>query len=131
MGTFEFVSGVSTHMMREEVGAPSRGRRTPWGCCPPPPIYRWVEHLFPECYSLGPLVGLFSLFLLIHLTSYGLGEALLKQFLHQHHHAVVLLECPGGSSTSAAPLERGIGGRRQAVRVTEYGGAARLQRSSS
>ena len=38
---------------------------------------------------------------------------------------------PGGSSTSAAPLERGIGGRRQAVRVTEYGSAARLWRSSS
>ena len=31
---------------------------------------------------------------------------------------------PGGSSTSAAPLERGNGGRRQAVRVTEYGNAA-------
>ena len=38
---------------------------------------------------------------------------------------------PGGSSTSAAPLERGIGGRRQAARVTEYGSAARLWRSSS
>lgn len=38
---------------------------------------------------------------------------------------------PKGSTTSAAPLERGTGGRRQAGRVTEYGSAARLQRSSS
>src|SRR5664279_1921160 len=36
-----------------------------------------------------------------------------------------------GSTTSAAPLDRGNGGRRQAVRVTECGSAAGLQRSSS
>ena len=41
------------------------------------------------------------------------------------HHTVVLLEFLGGSTTSAAPLDRGNGGRHQAVRVTEYGGAAR------
>ena len=34
MGTFEFVSGVSTHMMREEVGAPSRGRCPLWAAAP-------------------------------------------------------------------------------------------------
>lgn len=34
MGTFEFVSGVSTHMMREEVGAPYRGRRPLWAAAP-------------------------------------------------------------------------------------------------
>ena len=38
---------------------------------------------------------------------------------------------PSGSSTSAAPLERGIGGRRQAARVTECRSTAELWRSSS
>jgi hypothetical protein len=53
-----------------------------------------------------------------------LGEALQKYSLHHHHKVVVLLGVPGGSSTSAAPLERGIGGRRRTVRVTECGSAA-------
>jgi hypothetical protein len=112
METFEFVSGVFTHMMRKEVGAPTRGQRT-------------TSSLLSSSY-LDPLVGPFSLFPLIHHTSYGLGEALLKLFLHQHQHAGVLLDCPGGSSTSDAPLEQGIGGRRQAVHVTEYGSTAHL-----
>ena len=85
-----------------------------------------MELLFHSCSSLDPLVSTFFLFPLIHHTSYGLGEALLKLFLHQHHHVGVLLDCPGGASTSVAPLERGIEGRRQAVRVTEYGSAAHL-----
>ena len=45
------------------------------------------------------------------------------------HRSVVGL--PGGSSTSAAPLERGNGGRRQAVRVTDHGGTAGLRCTSS
>ena len=96
----------------------------PWAAALSSSYIRWVELLFHSCSSLDPLVGPFSLFPLIHHTSYGLGEALLKLFLHQHHHAGVLLDCPGGSSTSAALLKRGIGGRRQAVRVTKYGSAA-------
>ena len=114
------------HIMMEEVGAPLMAGHPPWAAALSSSYIRWVELLFHSCSSLDPLVGPFSLFPLIHHTSYGLGEALLKLFLHQHHHAGVLLDCPGGSSTSAAPLERGIGGRRQAVRVTEYGSAAHL-----
>jgi hypothetical protein len=34
------------------------------------------------------------------------------------------LECSRGSFSSAAPLERGNEGHRQAVRVTKYGSAA-------
>ena len=42
-----------------------------------------------------------------------------------------VVRVPGGSSTSAAPLARGIGGRRQAAHVTECGSAADLWRSYS
>ena len=115
-------------MMMEEVGAPLMADAPTWAASLPSSYIRWVELLFHSGSSLDPLVGPFSLFPLIHHTSYGLGEALLKLFLHQYVHVGVLLDCFGGSSTSAAPLERGIEGRRQAVRVTEYGSAARLQR---
>ena len=103
-------------MKVEEVGAPMGAAAPPlyiegWGLPSP-------QHTTSLPPPAAPPFGL------------RLGEALPKLILH-HHHAVVLLEYFGGSSTSAAPLERGIGGRRQAVRVTEYGGAARLQRSSS
>jgi hypothetical protein len=36
-GTFEFVSGVSTHIMREEVGHPLEAT-PPFGTCRPPPL---------------------------------------------------------------------------------------------
>ena len=42
-----------------------------------------------------------------------------------------MFEFPGGSSTSAAQLERGNGGLRQAVRVPECGSAAGLRHSST
>jgi hypothetical protein len=50
------VSGAPTHMMRGEVKAPSRGHRTPRGCCPlsyikgggtPPLFAPWVPLPFP------------------------------------------------------------------------------------
>ena len=68
--------------------------------------------------TLDPL----SLLPLFHLSAIRLAKP--WPFSSPPHHAVVLLEFLGGSTTSAAPLDRGNGGRHQAVRVTEYGGAA-------
>jgi hypothetical protein len=125
-GSSLHVSGEATTIKREEVGAPPRGVGHPLSVAPLPTpalyIRRWWRPLqgcsFPCSFGRS-----LPLFLLIHPTSNGLGEALLKLFLHQHHHVGVLLEFPGGSSSSAAPLERGNGGHRQAVRVTKYGSA--------
>jgi hypothetical protein len=36
----------------------------------------------------------------------------------------VLLECPGGSTSSVALLEQGNRGHRQAIHVTKYGSVA-------
>ena len=66
------------HMMREEVGAPSRGRRPLWAAAP--------LLLYKYGWSTSSLLAhLLALWLvsspsspLIHRTSYGLGEALLK-----------------------------------------------------
>ena len=112
----ESMSGGSTH----ESG---RGGGTHGGCRTPPLyIEGWRLPSPQHTTSLPPPAA----------PPFGLrlGEALPKLILH-HHHVVVLLEYFGGSSISAAPLEWGIGGRRQAVRVTEYGGAAHLQHPSS
>ena len=70
-------------------------------------------------HTLDPL----SLLPLLHLSAIRLAKP--WPFSSPPHHAVVLLEFLGGSTTSAAPLDRGNGGRHQAIRVTEYGGAAR------
>ena len=58
-----------------------------------------------------------------------LGEAMTTLFLH--HTTPSCCWSSGGSSTSAAPLDRGNGGRHQAVRVTDHGSVAGLQRTSS
>jgi hypothetical protein len=112
-------------MMMQQVGhllwpAP------PWAAALPSSYITWVELIFHSCSSLDLLVGPFSIFPLIYRSIFELGEALLKLFFHQHHRARVLLECPGGSSNSSAPLERGIKGHHRAIRMTEYESTAHL-----
>jgi hypothetical protein len=69
-----------------------------------------------------PLVDIF-LPLLVLYSSTCLGEALLSFSLHHHHHAVVLLEFPR-IHYFRCPTGARDGGRRQAVRVTDYGSVA-------
>src|ERR1041384_6344491 len=88
-------------MKRGVMGAPF----LPWGL-PPSPIKGGGGDLlsmssFPLLLTC-PLVDIF-LSLLVLYSSTCLGEALLSFSLHRHHHAVVLLEFPG-STTSAAQL---------------------------
>ena len=114
----------SVHSHEEgEVGAATMGlaHPTPWAASSLLYIGGWSSSL-SLAHSHAPL-GLSSRCSTV--TSHGLGEALLELFLH-HHHAVVL-EFPVDPSTSAAQLERGNGGLRQAVRVTEHGCAASLR----
>jgi hypothetical protein len=128
--TYEFVSGVSTHMNEGRGGGTPRGSHDPRGCCPPPSSYikeggAPLPHTpFHRSFgwSLLPLPA----------------DPPLELWLRRSPAQVVsppprrwVIGVPRGSITSAAPLDRGNGGRRQAVRVTEYGGAARLQRTSS
>lgn len=98
----------------EEVGAPH-------GAAAPPPIYRGVGAPSPHTleHTLAPL----SLLPLLHLSAIRLAKPWLIMFSTTPHRRAV--DFFGGSSTSAAPLDRGNGGRHQAVHVTEYGGAAR------
>ena len=110
------MSGESTHIKEGEVGAATMGWRTPPLGVPLTPIYRRVEHL-PHLLHSPSLLLPFSRCSTV--ASHGLGEALLDSFLHHHH--TVVLEFPGGSSTSAARLEQGHGGLHQAERVTEHG----------
>ena len=79
------------------------------------------------CSSSCPL----SLFSLLHRKSARLRRSPAEIFSPPPPPSSCVVGVPGGSSTSAAPLERGIGGRRQAAQVTEYGSAARLWCSSS
>src|SRR3954470_9598652 len=122
------------------------------GCCPPPPIkgapspshntlipfnshmpFGWhllpllipsLSHM-PFGWHLPPLASLSSF------TSTVLRRSPAQDLLyHQHHYVIVLLEFPRIRYFRCPTGERD-GGRHQAVRVTEYGGAARLWRSSS
>ena len=54
---------------------------------------------------------------------HSLGEAMTILFLH--HTTPSCCWSSGGSSTSAAPLDRGNRGHHQAIRVAQYGGTAR------
>ena len=106
-------NGVTTHIKRGEERAP------PWaapllGVAALLSYIWWCGAPLKVAHSLAP-----SLFPLLHRKRHGLGEALQKYYLHHHHQVVVLLGVPGGSSTSVAPLERGIGGRHRSVCVTE------------
>ena len=91
--------------------------RIPSWWLPPPPIYRGVE--LPLPHTLEPL----SLLPLLHLPAIRLAKAWPISFSTTPRRRAVGV--PGGSTTSAAPLDRGNRGRLQAVRVTEYGDAAR------
>jgi hypothetical protein len=124
MGFFEWVWVEYPLYNGGRGGGNSMACQTPWDATLFSSYIRWVELLFQGCSFHDSLVGPFSLFPLIRYTSCGVGEALLKLFRHQHHHAIVMLECSCGFSPSAAPLEWGNIVHRQAVRVNMYGSAA-------
>ena len=108
---------------KECEGAPTLGAHHPLGF-PPPLINRgWDLSLSYTHLLLSPSSHCS--------TTWSSAWRSHDRLVSPAHHTVVLLEFSGGSSTSAAPLDRGNGGRHQVVRVTEYGGVARLQRSSS
>jgi len=104
----------------EEVGAPWVGRPTPLGCLllpykrrvRAPPLHTLVSPPFLSTRCSIPWSSAWR----------SPDRGIL--------HSTTSLCCwiSGGSSTSAAPLDRGNGGRHQAVRVTDHGDA---QRTSS
>ena len=93
-----------------------------------PPIY-WGDGA-PLLLTHAPFTSTFwSLLLLLHLYELWLRRSPAQIVSPPPPHRRVGV--PDGSTTSAAQLERWNRGLRQAVRVTEYGCAASLQRSSS
>ena len=129
---FVFVSGVSTHMMREEVEAPL-GACSPLGMAAPSPKKEEVETPLYSLISdalICPLVGIFSLLLVGPPHEHPLRRSIAQSFIHHHHYVVVLLESPR-IHCFRYPTGARDGGHRRSGRVTEYGGAARLWRSSS
>jgi hypothetical protein len=114
----------SVHPQDEEMsGAPTRGRRPSLGCCPHL-LYKGVVVLLSSFTPSYPC----SLPSLPHAApcSVRLGEALPKYFYTTPY----LVEEGGGGvggvpEDPLLPLPAGHGGRQQAVRVTEYGCAAR------
>ena len=117
-GGFKWVKkGVTTHIKMERRGS-----------FPSSPIY-WVLILL-SLPHVGSSSCSLSLFPLLHRKSARLRRSPAEIFSPPPPPSSCVVGVPGGSSTSAAPLERGIGGRRQAARVTEYGSAAHLWHSS-
>ena len=115
--------GVSGHEWMLHSHQEGRGGGTPRGQHPTlglPLHFLYKEGWeLPLDHTLAPL----SLVPLLHLPAIRLAKPWQILFSTTPHHRVV--EFFGGSSTSATPLDQGNGGRHQAVRVTEYGGAAR------
>ena len=101
------LSGDSTHMMRGEVGAPKFR-----GCLPL--LYKEGWEL-PLPHTL--VVISLSLLPLLHLLVIRLAKPWPFSFSTTPRRRAA--GGSGGSSTSAAPLDRGNGGRHQAVRVTD------------
>ena len=102
-GGFKWVKkGVTTHIKRGEEEETPWGWRTPWGCCPPSPIY-WV-------------VVLLSL-MLVHLSLCPSSRCSTEKAWLRRSPAEIfspppppsscVVGVPGGSSTSAAQLEQG------------------------
>ena len=114
-------------------GGTTRGVLPPLGWLPPSPIkggggdplYSLISHAL-----ICPLVGIFSLLLVGPPLEHPLMRSIAQSFLHHHHYVVVLLESPR-IHCFRYPTGAWDGGRRRSERVTEYGGAAHLWRSSS
>ena len=123
--TLMFVSGESTTIKREEVGAPPWGPATPWVMPPFSYKRRWR---LPLLFNLSliltcPLVGIFLPLLACPPHEHLLRRSPAQSFLHHHHHhVVVLLDFPR-IHCFPCPTRARDGGRRWAVRVTEYGSA--------
>ena len=93
-------------------------------CRPLSPSHSSLSHM-PFGWHLPPLASWSSF------TSTVLRRGPAQDLLHHHHHhVVVLLEFPR-IRCFRCPTGARDGGRRRTGRVTEYGGAARLWRSSS
>ena len=125
-----FKWGVTTHLMRGRKWHLLLLAHPIKGCSPSPLIYIYIYMLYCSSMTCSSSCSL-SLFPLLHRKSAQLRGSPAEIFSPPPPPSSCVVGVPGGSSTSAAPLERGIGGRRQAARVTEYGSAARLWRSSS
>ena len=107
-------------MKRERWGLPPWGWRTPPLGVLLPPIYWRVELIFQVCSFPSTSWSLLPLF---HHNESWLRRSPARVVSPPPRRRV---GGPGGSSTSAAQLERGYGGLRQAVRVTEHGCATSL-----
>ena len=118
--TFEWVSGESTHTKVEEVGA-AMG----WA---PSPLYIEGLGLPSSIHSHSHLLVSPPAAPPSRAMAYAKPYSIVSSSPTPRRRVVGVL---GGSTTSAAQLERGNGGLRQAVRVTEYGCATSLRRSSS
>ena len=116
--------GVTTHIKRDEMGDFLRPAHPQGGDAS---ILLYIEWWYSSLTCSCPLVPLPA----IPPNNTWLRRSPTEIFSPPPplHRSVVGL--PGGSSTSAAPLDRGNGGRHQAVRVTGHGGVAGLRRISS
>ena len=108
--------GVSEHEWMLHSHQEGRGGGTPRGLHPtlgvPLPLLYNEGWEFPLDHTLAPL----SLVPLLHLPVIRLAKPWQILFSTTPHRRAV--EFSGGSSTSAAPLDRGNGGRHQTIRVT-------------
>jgi hypothetical protein len=96
-----------------------------WPAAPPllvSHLLLYMEVCGALSHTLAPLSFL-SHVRLLHKSVHGLAKPCWIRF--SSNTSRICWRFPRESTTSAAPLDRGNGGRRQAVRTTNYGGAAR------